>query len=108
VPAIPAESNQNIWVPVRSDHPITGAADLTSYGVEVAITVGDPVALDWKPAVWEASTKTISGQVYYLARLEIGPGGALTLSEDTTYQVHARVTTPAETPVVYAGALQAY
>jgi hypothetical protein len=109
VPAVAAESNQNIWVPVRSDHPLTGAAVLTSYPVEVAVTVGDPVTADWKTATWEATTKTIGGVAYYLARLEIGPnGGALTLAEDATYQVHARITTPGEKPVVYAGALQTY
>jgi hypothetical protein len=109
LPAVSALSNEVIWVPVRSDHPISGAAVLTSYTVEIAVTTGDPGALDWKAATWEASTKTIGGVAYYLARIEIGPnGGALTLTDGVTYQVHARVTTAGEKPVVYAGALQAY
>lgn len=108
MPSIAAESNENIWVPVRSDHPLFGATDLTPYTVEIAITLGDPVESDWKAATWESTTKTVQGATYYLARLEIGPGGAVTLDDNATYQVHARITTPGERPVVYAGFLQAY
>lgn len=103
------DSNENIWVRVRSEHPLTGAADLSGYPVEVAITVSDPESADWKAATWETGTETVGGKVYYLARLEIGPnGGAVTLDDNTTYQVRARVTASGEKPIVYAGSLQAF
>lgn len=103
-----ATSTEYLWVPVRSDHPITGAIDLSVYSVDVAILASsaDPVAGDWKSATWETSTKVINGLAYYLARLQIGPGGAITLTAGLSYITYARVTIGASAAVVRAGMLQ--
>lgn len=103
-----ATSTEFVWVPVRSDHPITGAADLSVYLVDVAFlaTTGDPASGDWHAATWETSTKTINGLVYYLARIQVGPGSAVTLTAGSTYVTYARVTVGGATAVVRAGLLQ--
>lgn len=104
-----ASSTEYIWVPVRSDHPITGPVDLSSYTVDVAFLAvgGDPQVSDWKTAAWESTTKLINGLTYYLARLKIGPAGSVTLTAGTNYTTFVRVTTGTETPVVFAGMVQA-
>lgn len=103
-----ATSTEFLWVPVRSDHPISGAIDLSVYSVDVAAlaTGGDPVAGDWKAATWESTTKLINGLAYYLARVQIGPGGAITLTAGSMYITYARVTIGASAAVVRAGMLQ--
>lgn len=103
-----ATSTEFLWVPVRSDHPITGATDLSVYPVDIAILASssDPVAGDWKSATWESSTKIINGLAYYLARVQIGPGSSITLTAGSTYITYARVTVGGVTAVVRAGMLQ--
>jgi hypothetical protein len=103
-------SNEDVWVPIRSEHPVSGAANLSTYTVEVAVVTDDPTDTDWQPATWESSPAPGSdGLEYYWARLEIGPNaGTVTLVNDTIYRVYARITTPTNRPVVYSGTLQAH
>lgn len=103
-----ATSTEYLWVPVRSDHPITGVIDLSVYSVDVALLASstDPVAGDWKPATWETSTKILHGLAYYLARLQIGPAGAITLTAGLSYFVYVRITIGASAAVVRAGTVQ--
>lgn len=102
---VSSKSTENIWVPVRSEHPINGAVDLTPYTVDVAFTRGDPASGDWKPATWEPTTKTITGEAWYLARVKIGPAGAIEL-DDGPWNVYVRVTTSDEQPVAQAGSIR--
>lgn len=104
-----ATSTEYIWVPVRSEHPITGVIDLTVYTVDIAILASsaDPVAGDWKAATWESGTKLINGVAYNLARLQIGPGGSVTLAAGLSYVAYARVTIGGATAVVRSGIIQA-
>lgn len=96
-------STEYVWVPVRSEHPTQGAANLLAYSVDIAIIrAGDPQPDDWQPATWEADTTSIGGQAYYLAKLKIGPDGAVVL-DDGAWNVYARVTTGDQQPVVRAG-----
>jgi hypothetical protein len=106
---LPWMSNEDIWVPVRSEHPVTGEANLSTYGVEVAVVRDDPTEDDWHTAAWEGQTAPgTDGKPYYWARLEIGPNaGTVTLVNGTSYKVYARITTPTNKPVVYSGTLQA-
>lgn len=100
---IVSTSTEYVWVPVRSEHPTQGPANLLSYGVDVAfVRAGDPQPADWQPATWEADTATLGGQAYYLARVKVGPDGAVTL-DDGSWNVYVRLTTGDQQPVVRAG-----
>jgi hypothetical protein len=97
---IVSTSTEYVWVPVRSEHPTLGAANLLAYGVDVAfVRAGDPQTGDWQPATWEAAA-TSDG--YYLAKVKVGPAGAVTL-DDGAWNVYIRLTTGDQQPVVRAG-----
>jgi hypothetical protein len=103
-------TNEDVWVPVRSQHPASGVvANLSTYPVEVSITRDDPADADFHDATWDGTGPGEDGKTYYWARLEIGPGsGTVNLENDTTYKVYARVTTPTNRPVVYSGTVVAH
>ena len=105
--AISALSTQYIWVPIRADHPISGKINIASTQVAVAIVTDTPTVDDWTDATWESTEDTVNGVDYWLARLKVGPDGAVTL-DDGTYQVWARITTADETPVLRVGELTVY
>lgn len=103
---IVSTSTEYVWVPLRSEHPIDGPANLAAYTVDLAfVTGGDPAPSDWHPATWEPATKTIGGDTYYLARLLVGPAGDVALT-DGPWNVYARVTLSDQAPVVRAGILE--
>lgn len=105
---LPWISNEDIWVPLRSEHPISGVANLLPYPVEVAVTLADPQETDFHDAVWEpaGAWPGPDGLEYYWARLEIGPGSnTVTLADGQTYKVYGRVTTPSNRPVIYSGTI---
>lgn len=91
---IPSTSVEEIWVPVRQDHPINGETDLSVFDVDVAVvpidTEGEPAVDDWQTATWEASTWTgEDGLAYYLATVTFGTG-ALDLGVDS-YRAWVRI-----------------
>lgn len=77
----------------------------TSDQVQMAFPVHglDPVAGDWKTAIWETDA-TVTPNVYY-ARCLVGPGGTVTLSVGT-YDVWCKVTDNPEVPARNSGELQ--
>lgn len=102
LPGLPAVSNEVVWVGARAEHPLSGVQNISTFPVEIAFTVSsNPVAGDWKPATWEVGTWTNpdDGLAYYLARLEIGPNGAITLTEGN-WLVWVRITTTTDKPVI--------
>lgn len=106
--AIAATSTQYIWVPVRADHPISGATNLSTAIVEVAVVVGTPAPTAWKLATWESTADTVNGvSGYWLAKVKVGPAGAVTLTPGT-HEVWIRLTTTDEAPVLKAGELTVY
>lgn len=77
--------------------PVTGATG--AQPVELAVIdagTEEPAAGDWMPAdAWDGTT----------AKLLIGPGGTLELT-DGTYRVWVRVTASPEVPVIRSGLLR--
>ncbi|MPY93415.1 MAG: hypothetical protein GEV08_10205 [Acidimicrobiia bacterium] len=98
-------------MPIRSEHPLDGAEDITGTEVELAfVPVGQaPEEDDRHEAVWEVETKTIDGAAYYLARILVGPGGgAVSFTPTTTYDVYARVDDGTQRPTLRCGRLTIY
>lgn len=102
LPPISQKSNEVIWVPLRSEHPITGVQVLTALPVELAFKLDDdPETADWFPATWESTpwNNPEDGLDYYLAKLEIGPGGAFTFTKGN-WLVWARIDSGSDKPVI--------
>lgn len=103
LPGISQKSKETIWVPCRSEDPVTGVQNISGLAVELAFKLDDdPEEIDWIAATWRSVTpwnNPEDGLDYYLAQLRIGPGGgAITLTRGN-WLVWARVTTPTDKPV---------
>jgi hypothetical protein len=99
---ISQKSNEIIWVSCRSEDPMSGVQNLSTLPVEVAFKLDDdPDETDWKPAIWRSTTPWVNpedGLEYYLAQVEVGPGGVIAFTAGN-WLCWARVTTGTDKPV---------
>ena len=102
LPPISQKSNEVIWVPCRSEDPVSGVQNISGLTVQLAFKLNDdPDEADWLAATWRSATpwnNPEDGLDYYLAQIEIGPGGMITLTKGF-WLVWARITTGTDRPV---------
>ena len=94
--AMSSVSRQYVKVPVSAR--LAGVSvDLTADSVQMAFSAVDSDPSTWYVATWETDSTTTPA--VYLARILVGPGGAVTLA-DGVYDIWVKVTDSPEVPVL--------
>lgn len=101
-------SLETIPVRVADIDPASGAgADLSGVTVAAAMlaegSATAPADATYTAVSWNAGTKTIDGVTYYIAEVQIGPGGDITPAAVGTYVLYLKVTAIGETPILRIG-----
>lgn len=108
MPAISRLSNETVWFPVRDTTPVGVPSNPTTLAVRLAVLSGvPPIDTDWIAAAWEATPVTIDGTSYYLARMQVGPGSAITLAVGN-YNVWIRIGNASPYSITKGQVLQVY